>query len=196
MSRKWRRFEVMLPRQFNDGRDVPPEWISRAALEIGDHCGGCAMSLTAKRGISVQGLDTAFDAEEARCGNLILDARMLQAQGKGDEAASKFAEVAPLEDRLAELCQQQGLVEKAWVHRFDAVRAWALARNYLAAITAGDALLSQAALPEPLRQRIREYVQSLRERRMQLSEQLASPDLGNSGNGATTVMRNAPTAKP
>jgi hypothetical protein len=37
MSTKWRRFEVMLPRQFNDGRDVPPEWISLAALEIGDH---------------------------------------------------------------------------------------------------------------------------------------------------------------
>ena len=26
----------MLPRQFNDGRDVPPEWIAMAALEIGD----------------------------------------------------------------------------------------------------------------------------------------------------------------
>jgi hypothetical protein len=39
MSTKWRRFEVMLPRQFNDGRDVPPEWISLATLEIGDHFG-------------------------------------------------------------------------------------------------------------------------------------------------------------
>jgi hypothetical protein len=39
MSTKWRRFEVMLPRQFNDGRDVPPEWLSLAALEIGDHFG-------------------------------------------------------------------------------------------------------------------------------------------------------------
>jgi hypothetical protein len=29
----------MLPRQFNDGRDVPPEWISQAVLEIGDHFG-------------------------------------------------------------------------------------------------------------------------------------------------------------
>ena len=35
MSKKWRRFEVMLPRQFNDGRDVPPEWLSLAVLEIG-----------------------------------------------------------------------------------------------------------------------------------------------------------------
>jgi hypothetical protein len=39
MSKKWRRFEVMLPRQFNDGRDVPPEWLSQAVLEIGDHFG-------------------------------------------------------------------------------------------------------------------------------------------------------------
>jgi hypothetical protein len=39
MSTKWRRFEVMLPRQFNDGREVPPEWLSLAALEIGDHFG-------------------------------------------------------------------------------------------------------------------------------------------------------------
>jgi hypothetical protein len=39
MSSKWRRFEVMLPRQFNDGREVPAEWISRAILEIGDHFG-------------------------------------------------------------------------------------------------------------------------------------------------------------
>jgi hypothetical protein len=29
----------MLPRQFNDGRDVPAEWISLAVLEIGDHFG-------------------------------------------------------------------------------------------------------------------------------------------------------------
>src|SRR5271170_2992042 len=39
MNTKWRRFEEMLPRQFNDGRDVPPEWISLAVLEIGDHFG-------------------------------------------------------------------------------------------------------------------------------------------------------------
>lgn len=39
MSTKWRRFEVMLPRQFNDGREVPLEWISLATLEIGDHFG-------------------------------------------------------------------------------------------------------------------------------------------------------------
>ncbi len=34
MSSKWRRFEVLLPLQFNDGRDIPPEWLADAVLEI------------------------------------------------------------------------------------------------------------------------------------------------------------------
>ena len=37
MSTKWRRFEVLLPRMFNDGREVPGEWISAAILEVVDH---------------------------------------------------------------------------------------------------------------------------------------------------------------
>ena len=34
MSNKLRRFEVLLPLQFNDGRDVPPNWLAEAVLEI------------------------------------------------------------------------------------------------------------------------------------------------------------------
>ena len=34
MSSNWRRFEVLLPLQFNDGRDVPTEWLAEAVLEI------------------------------------------------------------------------------------------------------------------------------------------------------------------
>ena len=34
MSSRWRRFEVLLPLQFNDGRDVPEEWLADAVLEI------------------------------------------------------------------------------------------------------------------------------------------------------------------
>lgn len=37
MSSSRRRFEVLLPLQFNDGRDVPTEWLSEAVLEIEDH---------------------------------------------------------------------------------------------------------------------------------------------------------------
>jgi hypothetical protein len=39
MSSKWRRFEVLLPLQFNDGADVPPEWLAEAVLEIVDRFG-------------------------------------------------------------------------------------------------------------------------------------------------------------
>jgi hypothetical protein len=34
MSSKWRRFEVLLPLQFNDAREVPAEWLADAVLEV------------------------------------------------------------------------------------------------------------------------------------------------------------------
>ena len=39
MSSKWRRYEVLLPLQFNDGRDVPAEWLAESVLEIVDEFG-------------------------------------------------------------------------------------------------------------------------------------------------------------
>ena len=42
MSSRWRRFEVLLPLQFNDGRDVPPEWLVDAVLEIVDRFGAAS----------------------------------------------------------------------------------------------------------------------------------------------------------
>ncbi|HUG80285.1 MAG TPA: hypothetical protein VML01_01385 [Bryobacterales bacterium] len=39
MSSKWRRFEVLLPLEFNDGRDVPTEWLAEAVLEVVDEFG-------------------------------------------------------------------------------------------------------------------------------------------------------------
>ncbi|MBI4479575.1 MAG: hypothetical protein HY651_06095 [Acidobacteria bacterium] len=42
MSSRWRRFEVLLPLQFNDGRDVPTEWLAEAVLEVVDHFGAAS----------------------------------------------------------------------------------------------------------------------------------------------------------
>ena len=42
MSSRWRRFEVLLPLRFNDGRDIPGEWIADAVLEIVDHFGAAS----------------------------------------------------------------------------------------------------------------------------------------------------------
>ena len=42
MSSRWRRFEVLLPLQFNDGRDVPAEWLVDAVLEIVEQFGAAS----------------------------------------------------------------------------------------------------------------------------------------------------------
>jgi hypothetical protein len=42
MSSRWRRFEVLLPLQFNDWRDVPAEWLANAVLEIVDQFGAAS----------------------------------------------------------------------------------------------------------------------------------------------------------
>src|SRR5437588_7128919 len=42
MSSKWRRFEVLLPLQFNDGRDVSGELLAEAVLEVVGHFGAAS----------------------------------------------------------------------------------------------------------------------------------------------------------
>jgi hypothetical protein len=42
MSSKWRRYEVLLPLQFNDGRPVPGETLAETVLEIVDHFGSAS----------------------------------------------------------------------------------------------------------------------------------------------------------
>lgn len=42
MSSNWRRFEVLLPLRFNDGRELPAEWLGEAVLEIVDQFGAAS----------------------------------------------------------------------------------------------------------------------------------------------------------
>ena len=42
MSSSWRRFEVLLPLRFNDGREVPPEWLAEAVLEVVERFGAAS----------------------------------------------------------------------------------------------------------------------------------------------------------
>ena len=42
MSNNWRRFEVLLPLRFNDGRSVPSDWLAEAVLEIVGHFGAAS----------------------------------------------------------------------------------------------------------------------------------------------------------
>jgi hypothetical protein len=42
MSKNSRRFEVLIPLRFNDGRDVPADWIAEAVVEVSDHFGAAS----------------------------------------------------------------------------------------------------------------------------------------------------------
>ena len=42
MSSNWRRFEVLLPLRFNDGREMPGEWLAEAVLEVVDKFGAAS----------------------------------------------------------------------------------------------------------------------------------------------------------
>lgn len=123
------------------------------------------MSHKQAHGISRKGLDAAFEADEARKSGLILEARLLREEQEAEAAASKFAEAAGIEEQLSDRCEANGLWDKAWMHRFSAASCWAQAGNFYDAIALCDYLLAQERLPERLRQRVDEYVQTLRVRR-------------------------------
>lgn len=119
------------------------------------------------RGISRQGLDAEFEADEARKSLLILEAQLWREQQQEDEAAAKFAQAAVIEQRLGNICEAKGLVEKSFVHRFSAASCWAQAGNFFHAIVLCNDLLVRPDLPDRLRQRIHDYAYTLRDRRAQ-----------------------------
>ena len=126
------------------------------------------MSQQPARGISRKGLDAAFEAEEVRKSNLILEAHLLREQQKEDKAAIKFAQAAGIEGRLSKICEKKGLVEKLFVHHFSAASCWAQSGNFYHAIALSDDLLARTDLPNRLRQHIHDYTHTLRARRAQM----------------------------
>jgi len=117
-------------------------------------------------GISRQGLDASFAAEETRKSNLLLQATLLREQGR-EEAVTRFAEAAEIEEQLSRACLERGLKEKFLVHRFSAASCWAQAGNFYQAITICEQLLAETDLTERLRHRVSSYVNTLRARRNQ-----------------------------
>ena len=87
------------------------------------------MSQSPRRGINRQGSDQAFAGSEARKSEVLLEAQMLRARGQSEEAATKLAEAAAIEEQLSEQCANAGLRDKAWVHRFSAASCWAQVRR-------------------------------------------------------------------
>lgn len=125
------------------------------------------MSNPSTTGFDRQRLDDAFTADEVRKSNLILEGRLLEARQQWDEAAQKFAQAAEQEERLGNHCATLGLSDRASLHLYSAVSCWARAGNFYRAIVLCDDLLRRADVSEPLRQRIQDYADTLRSRRVQ-----------------------------
>lgn len=116
-------------------------------------------------GISRGGLDAAFEAEETRKSELILQASLLHKQGDDEAAAPKFAEAATIEERLRDQCRAHGLVPKSFVHAFSAAGCWARAGDFYHSLMLCDELLARTDLPDRLRARVGGYAATLRTRR-------------------------------
>src|SRR5207247_3334775 len=128
-----------------------------------------------------QGVDAAFEADEIRKSQLMLEAQMLRAQQQPEAAADKFAEAAVIEERLYDFCVTKGLMAKAFVHGFSAASCWAQAGDFHHAIVLCHELLAQAAIPARLRQHIHGYVKTLCARRAQWYKELTLQDADQDG---------------
>ncbi len=112
------------------------------------------------KGISRESLDEAFQAEETRKSNLILQATLLRELGQSEEATRKFAEAAVIEEKLRDRCTELGLTEKSFIHAFSAADCWAKAGDFYHAITLCDDLLTCPGMTDRLR--VQEYAVTLR----------------------------------
>lgn len=123
------------------------------------------MSDPSKSGMSNQGPDDRYAADEVRKSNLILQARLLLAQNQEDAAAAHFAKAAEWEEQLTQRCLTGGMRDKAAAHHFSAAGCWAQAGNFFRAIVLCDELLGQAGVTDRLRREAQEYAHKLRVRR-------------------------------
>ena len=83
--------------------------------------------------------------------NLLLEAQMLQAMERPEEAIARFALAAPLEERIAEYRDKTGEKDLAARHRFSAAACWAKTGNLHNAILLFDALNRSADTPGRLK---------------------------------------------
>ena len=118
-----------------------------------------------KTGISRQGLEPQWIARESAKSNLLLRARLLQAQGETENALALYLQAAEIEEELADYCSTIGLHEKSHIHRFGAASCWAKVGELQRALRICEVLLLESALSEPIRKAVEDFAGTLRERR-------------------------------
>jgi hypothetical protein len=101
MSSKSRRFEVLLPLRFNDGRDVDPALIAEAVLEIVDHFGAASYETQKVEGHWRQRLSRQSGQDRRRCAELVEESEVdeiLQSPMEGKAPSTRIV-VGELPDR-------------------------------------------------------------------------------------------------
>jgi hypothetical protein len=83
--------------------------------------------------------------------DLLLEAQMLQGMGRTEEAIARFAQAAPMEERIAAYREKTGEKELAARHLFSAAACWAKAGNLHNAILLFNALHDDPDTPGRLK---------------------------------------------
>ncbi len=115
-------------------------------------------------GLDRSDLSESFLASERHKSTLILEANLLQYQGQFEAASDKFAEVAVIEESLAEQLLLMNKPNKAFVHHFSALSCWVQAGELHHARLLGQQLLEAHNLSETQRTQIVQYLDTLSHR--------------------------------
>ena len=118
-----------------------------------------------------------YPEEEARKSELLLQAALLRAEGQEELAASRFAEAATFEERLAQRADADGDKVRACRSQFSAASAWANAGDFHHALTLLQSLEQSADVPEPFKTRIHAFAETLRVQRRRWQDTLQEASL-------------------
>ncbi len=118
-------------------------------------------------GISVEGIAPEWAAKEVDKSNRLIRAHMLEEQGDVDTALSLYAQVAEMEEQIAEYSRSIGLQEKSWYDILSAAGCWAKAGDLYRALQHYESLLNDPTLSPQMRKVVHEFADKLRERRRQ-----------------------------
>ena len=118
-----------------------------------------------------------YPEEEIRKSDLLLQAALLRAEGQEELAASRFAEAAALEERLAQRADAQGEALRALRSQFSAASAWANAGDFHHALTLLQTLEQRADAPDALKSRAHAFAETLRVQRRRWHDTLQKASL-------------------
>ena len=118
-----------------------------------------------------------YPEEETQKSKLLLQATLLRAEGQEELASARFAEVATLEEWLAQRAEADGDSLRAIRSHFSAASAWANAGDFHHALTLLQILEQRADTPELLKYRARLFAQTVQIQRRRWHDTLQEASL-------------------